>query len=88
MLAPRPVTTTQTTTMLGRTNMNEYRLTRPWQYRNPNCPGHKDKSARQGYYIRANTAKEAVDEMRLEFPHESFDVQLWKENVWQPGDAT
>jgi len=29
---------------------NEYRITVPGNYDNPNCPGHKDKSARQGHY--------------------------------------
>jgi hypothetical protein len=61
--------------------MNEYRVTRRQPYMSPNCPGHADVSARQGYYIDAPNAEEARKEMAKRFPGEAFDVQTWKENV-------
>lgn len=60
--------------------MNHYRLTRPDVYSNPNCPGHKDKGARQGHYVDdAETPEEAIRLVRerLGMPHERFDVQVW-----------
>lgn len=59
--------------------MNHYRLTRPDVYVNPDCPGHSDKSARQGYYVDAETPEQAVEivRTRLGKPNERFDVQLW-----------
>lgn len=60
--------------------MAHYRLTRPNVYSNPNCPGHKDKSARQGYYVDADSPEQAIKIVRerLEMPNEDFDVQLWR----------
>lgn len=67
--------------------MKEYRLTRPGQYLNPGCPGHKNKSARQGYYVAAESAEEACrllrDHMGPRWQFEMFDVQLWREDTWR-----
>ena len=59
----------------------EWRCTRPAVYQNDDCPGRTNLSARQGYYIRANTASEALKIMASKFPEEAsfgFDCQLWK----------
>ena len=63
--------------------MNEYRLTRNHPYRNPNCFGFADLSARQGFYITADSAVEAEAIMSLDFPEdwESFTCHLCKEDV-------
>lgn len=62
--------------------MNEYRCTRRTPY-GPKTPGFKNLSARQGYYIRAETEQEALTRMREKFPNDAleFDAQLWKENI-------
>jgi hypothetical protein len=57
---------------------NEYRCTRPNCYP-PRSPGHKDPSARQGYYVNADNPDEARERMREWFPHDThFDVELWR----------
>lgn len=58
--------------------MREYRCTRRSPYSNPNCPGHTDSRCRQGYYIEAPSAYEALRQMRRDFPrdHLGFDVEL------------
>ena len=57
--------------------LREFRCTRRAPYRNPNCPGHKDVTARQGYYIEAHSALLAGVEMRVSFPHDidGFDIE-------------
>ncbi len=62
---------------LGEPALREFRCTRRMPYRNPTCPGHKDLTARQGYYVNAPTAALAEAEMRASFPHdaEGFDVE-------------
>lgn len=62
--------------------LREWRVTRPDSYSNPNCPGHKDKSARQGYYVDARDADHAREVAREKFadiikPWETLDVQEW-----------
>ena len=58
--------------------MTQFRLTRPDCYE-PGCPGHKDPSARQGYYIDADSEEEALLRMKQRFPEDKgFDVQVWK----------
>ena len=42
--------------------MNEYRCTRNAPYSH-DCIGHADTRARQGYYIKANSAEEAWQKM-------------------------
>lgn len=62
---------------------NEYRCTRRSVYSSPDCPGHKDLGARQGYYVVARTPEDALARMREAFPADSdgFDIQVWKENL-------
>jgi hypothetical protein len=61
----------------------EYRCTRRSPYSNPNCPGHTDTRCRQGYYIEAPTAYDALREMRKDFPHDplGFDIEKIDEEV-------
>jgi hypothetical protein len=67
----------------------EFRITRPEAYPNPDTPGHKDPSARQGYYVHATDAENAkevfrdmVAKDRQRFAGvettERFDVQDWQ----------
>lgn len=62
---------------------NEYRCTRRSPYADPGCFGHKDLSARQGYYVVARSAEDALARMREAFPadRDGFDVQVWRENI-------
>ncbi len=56
----------------------EYRCTRNEPYNNPNCPGHKQLSARQGYYLMADSVYDALSQMRVKFPYEDrFTAKLW-----------
>lgn len=60
--------------------MKEYRCTRNAPYAHP-CDGSSDLSARQGYYIRVETAQEARAIMAERFPEEAsfgFTVDEWK----------
>jgi hypothetical protein len=58
--------------------MYEYRCTRRELYYNSKCPGFKDLSARQGYYITADNLNAAYVKMKQLFPKEKyFDIQLW-----------
>lgn len=60
--------------------MQEYRCTRNASYSH-DCIGRNDKTARQGYYIKANSPEEAWDKMAIRFPEEvkeGFTVQEWK----------
>jgi len=61
--------------------MNEYRFTRPHVYSSPDCPGHKNPSARQGYYIIASSEQEAFQKMHEQHPEfagQRLDVQFWR----------
>lgn len=61
--------------------MNEYRVTRIKPHLDPACAGYRDTSARQGYYIQANSHEEALRLMANRFPNEAdigFDIQLWR----------
>lgn len=66
---------------LGKMRMSEYRCTRNAPYSNPNCFGHKDLSARQGYYIEAPSAESALRKMAQMFPQDNgnFTCQHWKD---------
>lgn len=58
----------------------EYRCTRNAPYTH-DCLGHDDITARQGYYIKANSAEKALEEMAIRFPeevNEGFTVQEWE----------
>ncbi len=58
----------------------EYRCTRNALYTH-DCIGHDDITARQGYYIQANSAEEAWEKMAIRFPEEvkeGFTVQEWE----------
>lgn len=60
--------------------MKEYRCTRNAPYAH-NCIGHDDLTARQGHYIRANSAEEAWERMAIRFPDEveaGFTVEEWE----------
>lgn len=60
--------------------MKEYRCTRNQPYQAVACPGNLNVRARQGYYIRANNEREALEQMRKNFPHDwqGFTVTLWR----------
>lgn len=64
--------------------MKEYRCTRNGPYSHP-CDGSSDLSARNGYYIRAQTALDALQIMTDRFPQETvqgFTVDEWKDLPW------
>lgn len=59
----------------------EYRCTVNAVYDNPNCRGHIELDARDGYYITAHSPQEALEEMRSRYPDfasEGFTVEIWK----------
>lgn len=56
-----------------------FRLTRPAVY-GTGTPGRNHRSARQGYYVTADSPQAAADELRKRepsFANEYFDVQYW-----------
>jgi len=58
----------------------EYRCTRNASYSHQ-CLGHDDLSARQGYYLMAESSEEAWQKMACRFPEETlegFTVQEWE----------
>ncbi len=58
----------------------EYRCTRNALYSH-DCLGYEDTSARQGYYITADSQEEAWQKMACRFPSETregFTVQEWE----------
>lgn len=58
----------------------EYRCTGNVPYSHP-CNGHKDLSARQSYYIMADSQEEAWEKMASRFPEETnqgFTVEEWE----------
>lgn len=62
-----------------------FRVTRLSVYKNPNCPGHKDVSARQGHYVDACCATQAARIVNLRLINrgdysvsETLDVQVWR----------
>lgn len=60
--------------------MKEYRCTRNKSYVG-DCPGRDDLTARQGYYIKAESPEGAWKEMATRFPDEvtyGFTVQEWE----------
>jgi hypothetical protein len=59
--------------------MNTYLCTRNAPYINPNCLGHTDLEARQGYYIDAKSESAARALMQEHFPDDTagFTAQLW-----------
>lgn len=64
--------------------MNEYRLTRNRPYMGTNCPGKTNRSARQGYYITAESKEAALAQMAKDFPEDvawgsGFTCDLWRE---------
>lgn len=61
--------------------MTEYRCTRNASY-TCNCTGRDDITARQGYYIHAESEEEAWQQMAIRYPEEAaagFTVQDWSE---------
>ena len=59
--------------------MKEYRCTRNASYSH-NCIGRDDISARQGYYIQADSVEEAWQKMAIRYPEEAdagFTVEEW-----------
>lgn len=62
------------------TMQKEYRCTRNALYTHE-CLGHNDITARQGHYVKANSAEEAWEKMAIRFPeevNEGFTVQEWE----------
>lgn len=62
-------------------NRNEYRCTRSMLY-GKGSSGYNDLTSRNGHYILAYSAHEALLEMARRFPADggNFTCQLWKEN--------
>lgn len=61
--------------------MQEFRCTRNAPYAH-SCDGQSDLSARQGYYIRAETARDALQIMADRFHRETiqgFTIDEWKD---------
>ena len=61
--------------------MNEYRCTRNASY-TCDCKGRDDITARQGYYIHAESEEEAWQIMAIRYPQETtagFSVQDWSD---------
>lgn len=70
--------------------MKEYRCTRNAPYSQP-CDGRSDLSARNGYYIRAETARDALQIMTARFREEAsfgFTVEEWKDLHWLAQQAS
>jgi hypothetical protein len=66
--------------------MKEYRCTRNAPYAHT-CDGSSDLSARNGYYLRSETAQDAMQRMVERFPEEAsfgFTVDEWKNLPWLP----
>ena len=62
--------------------MTEYRCTRNASY-TCDCYGRDDITARQGYYIHAESEEEAWQQMAIRYPketHAGFTIQDWSEN--------
>ncbi|QIR41771.1 hypothetical protein HCG51_34370 (plasmid) [Tolypothrix sp. PCC 7910] len=60
--------------------MKEYRCTRNALYLH-DCLGRDNITARQGHYIKANSAEEAWDKMAIRYPEETaagFTIQEWQ----------
>lgn len=56
-----------------------WRITRPSKY-GQGTPGQADHTARQGYYVDANTREEATQKVREQNKFDSnepLDVELW-----------
>lgn len=61
--------------------MTEYRCTRNASYSH-DCIGYDDITARQGYYIHAESEEEAWQQMAIRYPQETeagFSVQDWSD---------
>ena len=61
--------------------MTEYRCTRNASY-TCDCKGRNDITARQGYYIHAESEEEAWQQMAIRYPQETaagFTVQNWSD---------
>jgi len=66
--------------MIANTMHKEYRCTRNSLYTH-DCLGRDDTTARQGYYIKADSEEEAWQRMATRFPEEvgaGFTVQEWE----------
>jgi len=67
-------------TVIAKIMQKEYRCTRNAPYTH-DCLGHDNITARQGYYIEANSPEEAWEKMATRFPgetEEGFTVQEWE----------
>jgi hypothetical protein len=67
----------------------EFRCTRNTPYMH-NCLGRDDISARQGYYIKARDAEDAIRKMAERFPEdtEGFTATKWQGFDVQVEEAT
>lgn len=65
-------TDSETRITQGLIKVREFRLTRIGIYDDPSCAGHNNVSARQGYYIREESKKEARAVLAEQFPNETF----------------
>ncbi len=54
--------------------MDTYLCTRNQPYTNPNCLGHTDLKARQGYYVTAESLCDALALMQEHFPEDAEKV--------------
>ncbi len=70
------------------TPTRHFRVSRPFVYRSPKCPGHRDVSARQGHYTDACCATQAARIITARLlaakaftngaTAETLDVQVWR----------
>lgn len=57
--------------------IQQYRCTRDTPYQG-NCLGATSTRDRQGYYINATSAEDAIAQMKQQFPNEEgFTAELW-----------
>ena len=69
--------------MSNNKQINEYRCTRNSPYMHE-CIGKDDLGARQGHYVQATSALEAMEIMAEDFPQDKhgFTAELWQENIF------
>jgi len=64
------------------TTTREYRCTRDAPYTAPTCEGHTDRKCRQGHYVQAASATEALQTMARDFPADVADGHGFTAHRW------
>lgn len=67
--------------------MKVWRCTRDWPYTG-DCPGRTNLSARQGYYIQAETDKLAMEQMEERFPGDVAQEYGFSCHLWSNGNGS